>query len=301
MLINQLKPEELSMKLSIHCPIAIAGKSGMGKTKSIQNMSDEDKAETLIINADNKGYSNNHKFAGIFSLNKEEPSMEREYVFPSDIDSWYAFKDYFYKALKNTKIKRIIIDTLTNADHYIQAVAQSMLISTKDKMSVWRNVAVLQADLFHLITSASQYNTICYAIAHINRIKDENNGQAYIPITGNTYKYRVETNFQTVVYSLKNDDLNLFTFYANSLNQQDKTRVNTENNRVNFARYSLIDLEDVLLSKDSKQMKSIVENAREKAEKDLHKEYPDYDDIFLDSSHDEDTLDFDNIKKVKIN
>jgi hypothetical protein len=103
------------------------------------------------------------------------------------------------------------------------------------------------------------------------------------------------------VYSLKNDDLNLFTFYANSLNQQDKTRVNTENNRVNFARYSLIDLEDVLLSKDSKQMKSIVENAKEKAEKDLHREYPDYDDIFLDSSHDEDTLDFDNIKKVKIN
>ena len=55
---------------------------------------------------------------------------------------------------------------------------------------------------------------------------------------------------------------------AKILNQQDKTRVNTEDNRVNFVRYSLIDLEDILLSKDSTQMKSIVVNARKKAEED---------------------------------
>jgi hypothetical protein len=301
MLINKLNKVELSYKLSIHNPILIAGKTGTGKTKSIQNMPNEAKQRTVIINADGKGYAPKHNFGGIISMNKTIKTLDKEQIIPATEKGWETFKKLILQIYQSDKFDRIIFDTLTSMDNFLQLVAQDMLDNPYDTLRVWKFIQILQIELFNLIKKSTEHNKLCYALAHILKIKEENNGKAYVALSGNQFKYRVEGQFQTAVYTLKNTDLNLYTFYANSHNQKDSTRVNIQGGIINFPRYSLIDLEDVLLYKDLESLKQSLEQSKKLADEDMNgTKNKDITSLFLPLDNNNDMLEFDNVKKVKL-
>lgn len=90
-------------KLTSHFPVLLASETGSGKSMAFANLSDEEKARTVIFNFDNKSLSeDDSQFAKIYhSFNAEDIEMVDN--INKDIISVFAYD----------KCDRVFLDTFT--------------------------------------------------------------------------------------------------------------------------------------------------------------------------------------------
>jgi len=221
-------------KLTSHYPVLMVGETSSGKSTAIANLSDEEKARTVIFNFDNKAISeDDSKFLKVYQAFKV-----------SDIDMIDKIESNLLKAAASDKVDRVIVDTFTLMTKLINRWAMEHY-SGFDVWSSYNNAItrILESTKVATIT----YGKFIYVMAHYPPRIGVNGTKRYVTTKGKEHTNIIEESFSTVVEAYMAD--RAFWFEADVFNEMNTTKTKLKEGCFKFKRTSLDDLELVLAGK----------------------------------------------------
>ena len=260
--VDELK---LNSKLTTHYPILIGSAPACGKSHSLINLTDEEKAVTVVINADGKALGDISKYAKVITL---DSNFGKGYKNIISIDSrlkesFKTFLQILEEIKQGTKIQRLVVDTFTSLISWFLRIAEK-----QSGYTVWSTYNSQIDQFIKTIQNYSVHKKAVYVFAHYRPSFD---GKAFITVKGSEHKDLVEAYFSTTILANKTDSggKRRFFYYADTLNDDDTTRTSVKGSRLSFARYSLTSLEDYLFADTKEERLAVKKLAEEKTAKDL--------------------------------
>ena len=155
--------------------VLIVGKPSSGKSSSLRNLDNQDRA--LYLNTDLKDLPYKHDFVKV------------------DVDSATDILDYLKEFEEHPDMDKCVLDTLT----YLMALYENKVIMhSADTRKAWQEYAQIYRDTMHLIKTGSKSYAI---LAHTDDILDETNMvmESKVPIKGSVGKIGIEGDFTTIL------------------------------------------------------------------------------------------------------
>ena len=219
-------------KLTSHFPVLLASETGSGKSMAFANLSDEEKARTVIFNFDNKSLSeDDSQFAKIYhSFNAEDIEMVDNIC--KDIISVFAYD----------KCDRVFLDTFTLMTKLFNRWAAEHF-SGFDVWNAYNNsiTKVLET----IKTCTLTYGKFAYVSAHYPPRAGHLPGtKRYVTTKGKEHTNIIEESFSTVVETVMED--RQFYFEADVFDSSNTTKTKMVDGFFKIPRKSIDDLEQVL-------------------------------------------------------
>ena len=229
-------------KLTSGYPVMIGSTSGSGKSTSIANLTDEEKARTVVLNFDNKPISNDDsEFLAIRHPN--DKSDKKSYSIEDDEVVEKIVKDIILMA-SNDKTDRIIVDTSTEMLKFLEFWSREHYSG----FDSWGKYNDAITAIFNACKEAViAYGKFIYIFGHYPPLEKGGIGKKrFLTTKGNEHKNVLEEKVSTVVEAILED--RQFKFYADSFEEYDTTKTKVPEGHFKFKRDSLHDLELVLTS-----------------------------------------------------
>jgi len=218
-------------KLTSHYPVLITGVTGFGKSTAFANLSDEEKARSVILNFDNKAISDDDsKFAHVYS-NFDINDLEMVERIVANIN----------KVMAKDSVDRLVIDTFTLMTKTINRWA-AMHHSGFDVWAAYNNAITQIIEALKMATLA--YAKFTYVTGHYPPKEGINNTKRYLTTKGKEFTNVVEESFSTVVESIFED--RAVYFVADTFDTSDTTKTKLVTGEFKFKRKSVDDLERLL-------------------------------------------------------
>lgn len=219
-------------KLTSHYPVLLASETGSGKSMAFANLSDEEKARTVIFNFDNKPISeDDSQFAKIYhGFNVED--IELVDTICKDLISVFAYD----------KCDRIFLDTFTLMTKLFNRWAAEHFSG----FDIWNayNNAITKV-LETVKTCTLTYGKFAYVSAHYPpRVGHAPGTKRYVTTKGKEHTNIIEESFSTVVETVMED--RQFYFEADVFDQSNTTKTKMVDGFFKIPRKSIDDLEQVL-------------------------------------------------------
>ena len=219
-------------KLTSHFPVLLASETGSGKSMAFANLSDEEKARTVIFNFDNKSLSeDDSQFAKIYhSFNAEDIEMVDNIC--KDLIIVFAYD----------KCDRIFVDTFTLMTKLFNRWAAEHFSG----FDVWNAYNNSSTQVLETIKSCTlTYGKFAYVSAHYPpKVGMAPNSKRYVTTKGKEHTNIIEESFSTVVETVMED--RKFYFEADVFDSSNTTKTKMVDGFFKIPRKSIDDLEQVL-------------------------------------------------------
>jgi len=218
-------------KLTSHFPVLIASETGKGKSTAFANLSDEEKARTVIFNFDNKAISeDDSKFAHVYS-NFDIHDIEMVEKIAANIN----------KAMAKASIDRVLLDTLTLMTKTINRWA-ALHYKGFDVWNAYNNSITQIIEALKMATLA--HAKFAYVTGHYPPKEGISTVKRYLSTKGKEHTNILEESFSTVVESIF-EDRSVY-FVADTFDDTNTTKTKLVAGEFKFKRKSVDDLERLL-------------------------------------------------------
>lgn len=222
-------------RLTSHYPLLLASETGSGKSMAFAQLSNVEKARTVIFNFDNKAISeDDSQFAKVYH-DFDVEDIEMIDNIQNDIISVFAFD----------KCDRVFLDTFTLMTKLFNRWAAKHFSG----FDVWNayNNAITQ--ILETIKSCTlTYGKFSYVSAHYPpKIGMAPNTKRYVTTKGKEHTNIIEESFSTVVETIMEE--RQFFFEADVFDQSNTTKTKLVEGHFKIPRVSVDDLEQVLNKK----------------------------------------------------
>ena len=224
-------------KLTSHYPVLLASETGSGKSFAFAQLSDAEKARTVVFNFDNKAIS--------------EDDSQFLYVYHSfdveDIEMVDKIEQGIMKSFASDKVDRILVDTFTLMTKLFNRWAANHFTG----FDVWNAYNNSITRIIEAIKSCTlTYGKFSYVTAHYPpRLGHAPNTKRYVTTKGKEHTNVVEESFSTVVETVMEE--REFKFVADVFDDSNTTKTKLVEGHFKFVRTSIDDLEQVLTKSKS--------------------------------------------------
>ena len=240
-------PLEERQKLARSYPVLMSAFPNSGKSASVEFLSDEDKARTIIFDVENKG------------LPEDEPELYRSIykLKPRDVDpKSKGYKDHgnvkylsitelisrIVAAIGHKDVDRIIIDSFTS----FVSELENHLVVVHNGFTVWTKYSIALNEFFAMIKEETNtHGKFVYILGHYRPAKDKKDTESeqFTQVKGTAHYRMVESNFNTVL------SLEDFCFVADNSDAFTSTRVKRSLNPLRTEDNDMNKLEEILTGK----------------------------------------------------
>jgi len=221
-------------KLTSSFPVLISGETSSGKSFAVSQLSEEDKARTVIFNFDNKAISeDDSKFLKVY-----------QGFDITDIDMIEKIETNIMKATASDKVDRVVCDTFTLMTKLFNRWAAEHF-SGFDVWNAYNNA--ITSILETIKTATLTYCKFTYVTAHYPPRVGGTGAKRYVTTKGKEHTNIIEESFSTVVESYMSD--RAFWFEADVFDEKTTTKTKLPEGSFRIKRTSLNDLEEVLAGK----------------------------------------------------
>lgn len=233
-------------KLTSHYPVLLASETGTGKSYSFSQLTDEEKARTVIFNFDKKSIcedaNDDEVFGKVYYTTDDEKNTQKNYFNLNDLFLIDSICNALISVAAFDKCDRILIDTFTLMTKFINRWA-SQHFSGFDVWNTYNNgiTKVIECVKECAIT----YGKFIYVAAHYPpRVGMAPNTKRYVTTKGKEHTNIIEESFSTVVETLMED--RQFKYSADIFDETNTTKTKLVEGSFKFVRTSVDDLEQVL-------------------------------------------------------
>jgi len=285
--LKDLTIEEQS-KYTSHYPLLITGSNNAGKSYALEQMNDEDKKRTLVLNFDTKslGTGSSSEFYAVYAVSstntqlkthlaklvergkelatkvdKKDPalvnlraqvahikSVLNSSYFIDDIEAIDKVVNHILDATFNPDIDRIVVDTFSALVDFCDAWAAKNFAGRE----IWAEYGKALQRVQQAMREATLFGyKYTYTYAHhefIPALQYDVTPKKVVAVKGGIMKGNVETSYNTIVYAHVTEDGKRM-FSCDVDNSLDTSRTKLLAGKFHFERKSLDDLEQIFAGK----------------------------------------------------
>ena len=236
-------------------PMLISSRPGAGKSRSIEQLPEEELKRTIFIDIENKGAPNlvDEDFYRVIRIKPAGmvPPEEAHLYVDNDavkFKTLLELQTYIRKALTLDRIDRIVIDSFSALVDQLEA----HYVTVSNGFVTWTNYSKELTAWFSLLKSETRFNKkFVYVLGHYTPSKNNKDVDAekFTKVKGTMHYRMVESNFNSV---LTIDD---HKFLADNDNEYDSTRINEKLNPLEIDDNSISKLEALIVETFAKDNK----------------------------------------------
>ena len=246
-----LKDREIGerRRLTKPYPILIVSAPKKGKSRSIEQLSEEDRMRTVYIDIENKGLPNllDEDFFRVIRIKPSGIIPEERAKLYEDYENvkfltLTELQNYIRKVLAHPDVDRIVIDSFTALVDQLEA----HFVTVHNGYTVWTTYSKELTAWFSLLKEETRFNAkYVYMLGHYVPSKDKKDldAEKFCKVKGTMHYRMVEANFNSVITI---DD---HKFVADNNEEYDSTRINELLNPLETEDNSIAELEQLIADK----------------------------------------------------
>ena len=270
-------------KLTSHFPTLLVGANSAGKTFAVENLPDNEKARTAILNFDIKAIGTGvpSEFYKVYNTFADSESIDKQLSYVTEIGIKFAAENKEHPALPGLreqmnhlnllKSTSFFIDDIEAPDKIVQTIltlgfdsnvdriVTDTLTALTDFCEAWANQNFSGREIWaqygkahqRILQALKEATIFCYKYVYIMAHHDYIPPAQYamtpkqaVKVKGGIMSGNVEAHFNTVVFAYMTADGDR-VFEANSANPLDTSRTKAISGKFSFVRNSLDDLEQI--------------------------------------------------------
>jgi len=243
MTLENLSIEERK-KLTRSYPVLISAFPNSGKSASVEFLSNEDKARTIIFDVENKGLPEDgpELYRSIYKLKPKDIDPKSKGYKDEGNVKYLSITDLISRmvaAIAHKDVDRVIIDSFTS----FVSELENHLVTVHNGFTIWTKYSIALNEFFAMIKEETNtHGKFVYILGHYRPAKDKKDTESeqFTQVKGTAHYRMVESNFNTVL------SLQDFRFVADNSDEFTSTRIKRTLNPLETEDNSMATLEEIL-------------------------------------------------------